>query len=235
MKNIYVLILLITFSNICLADSGNFIIKIEIGPNSVNYGELPKTILREDLNQSTGSLTSFWLSFGYSYRNIVFLPQIGLAGTGDIKNITNENPINIARINFASITSSINLIKFKNLLLWGTGGYQYTYFNSYPTNDKTMNYRYEDSNLMAGLKTELYLRHYDNENNNDINWFDEIIGDISYEYTNTAHPLKEIKLIIKGSTNKRNGYLIFRCSYISQLDVYDMFVFTIGVYGCFGF
>jgi hypothetical protein len=152
-------LLVVTFLPVGFCGEKNFIAGVDFGPNILDFGVLPRKIIPRELNQGTGSLLSCWALFGYRFKGIHVISRYSLAGSGDTRPKVGRDPGNVGRIYLVSLVVSHNFIGIRRLNIKGMGGYQYTYFKAFPTNNTKLNYKYIDWGPTICLSTRIIFTY----------------------------------------------------------------------------
>ncbi|MCP4582485.1 MAG: hypothetical protein GY839_12815 [candidate division Zixibacteria bacterium] len=209
--------------------SNKFFGDFSLGPNCVDFGSRLKSILPTDLNEGTCGLLSLWGSFGYKYKNAYVMTRFGMAGSSRDRD-ADEPHYSYANIYMLSLMASPHIFQAKRLSFRGTGGFNYTYFLTAPTNNASPSFKYHDTNISAGLTTSFRFRY------SDVNAkkVDRIIGEISYEQGMKKHRFSRLRFTFRRST-KKDAYLAFNVFIVKHEGIFDVYAFTIGGYGFWGF
>ena len=202
-----------------LAKSKNFFLGFELGLNQVDYKSEPLAILPYD-NSGTAALLTPCARLGYRIKGNHFLARFDAGGSQTIEPSSGHN-FNAAQIYLASLVLSTSFLDIKRFGVSGIGGYQYAYFNAFPTDDHSRNYRYVDSGTTFGIETRFNFKK--NEKN------EKAFVGFSYEHVDIEHPLRCLTFQVGVSGDViGSGFIKFR--YYNQKDTYNLFVLTAGGY-----
>lgn len=203
----------------CLARNKNFFLGFELGPDVVVCKSLPLDFLNENKSFVIGYLTP-WAKAGYRVKGYYLMARFG-AGGASIPQDAKKERYDIPRIYLPSFVLATPFLNIKRFGVSGIGGYQYSYFEVFQTNNFSRKYRDEDSGISLGIETRFNFKRAKLGG-------DFFVG-IGCEYVNIGHPLRCMTLQVGGS-DKVIGNAFIKFRYFNQKDIYSLYVLTAGGY-----
>ena len=165
-----------------------------------------------------------WCRVGYRIKGCHLMARLGAGGTEttpDVDANGNIEHVNAGNFGLASLVLSTPFLDIKRFELSGIGGYQYSDFDVYYTDDPKRKYKYFDSGVTLGA--EMRFNFKKNEKN------EKAFVGFSYEYVFIRHPLRCLSMQIGVSGDAvGNGFIKFR--YYNQKDTFNLYVLTAGGY-----
>ena len=223
MKNIIIinlLVFILILISVASSECG-FYGEIEAGPYLLHLKKIPQNKLPSKQNSYLLDWLSIWSSLNYSFSKFQISLQGGLFSADEVERDRDIGPrsINdIARLYQFSSVVSYEMLKVKRITFYGLGGYQYSKFRITSIEDVFTCHKNEDTGPLINLKTKISF----NKNH---------FIDASYKYVYFNYPLQDLTLALFIDT-EYIGY-ITKFRYINQKDIFNLYVFTLGIYRYF--